>query len=469
MSDELSNSVQENILTLLCFDDGAAPLIISNIESGLFANPYYRNTARKAIDFYKEFKETPKDHIADLLEQELEDANSRPIYMRVLENLFENKSSVNKDYALSTLEKFVREQTLKLTITKAAGAVQSGNIEEAEHILEQGRKKSLTIFNPGTFMFQDMDKTFSFLDDINSEQMTHTGIKELDDLDICPAPGELFTFLARSGAGKSWFLVHLSKFALLQRKKVLHLTLELSEDRLKGRYFQTMFGILNKSTKNPIMSPVFEVDAHGVFSNVDFRELDSRPTLKDGGIFSLLQGELEKMFQVQLVIKEFPTGSLSVEKLEAYLDNLEGYYNFIPDIILLDYLDLMDVDPNKLRIDLGQTAIALRGIAGKRNVAMVTVAQTNKMAEGKKLLTRKYLAEDFSKVMVSDNLITYTQTPEELKKGFARLYVDKARNSPGSFVILLSQNYSMGQFCISSAKLFDDEAYWDVVGVKKDA
>jgi len=465
MSDELSRSVQENILTLLCFDDESAPLIISNVESGLFSNLFYRNIARKAIDFYREFGETPKIHIADLLEIEMdEDVSSRPIYIKILENIFENQDSINKDYALATLEKFIREQTLKLTITKAAAAIQSGKISEAESILEQGRRKSATIFDPGTFMFADMNKTFDFFDRFDEDNLIHTGIHQLDAHDICPAPGELFTFLARSGAGKSWFLVHLSKFALMQRKKVLHLSLELSEDRLKGRYFQTMFGILNKQTNQPILSPVFEVDSHGHFSNINFRELDPQPSLHDGGIITFLKDKLEKLFTPQLVIKEFPTGTLSVERLKTYLDNLENYFNFIPDIILLDYLDLMEMDSDKLRIDLGQTAIALRGIAGERNVAMVTVAQTNKSAEGKKLLTRKYLAEDFSKVRVSDNLITYTQTREEGKRGLARLFVDKARNSPGNMVIHIAQNYSIGQFCSSSALLGDSDVYWEIVG-----
>jgi replicative DNA helicase len=464
MSDELSNSTQENILTLLCFDDESAPIITSNIDSGLFSNTFYRNIARRAINFYKEFSKTPKIHIADLLETELEEGSTRPIYIKILENLFENQNSINKDYALSTLEKFVREQTLKLTITKAAAAIQGGKIEEAESILEQGRRKSATVFDPGTFMFSDETRTFTFLDKLESDDYIHTGIKQLDDLEICPAPGELFTFLARSGAGKSWLLVHLSKFALLQRKKVLHISLELSEERLKARYFQTMFGILNRQTNLPILSPVFEVDSRGVFSNVNFREVEHRPSLQDGGIITVLKEKVEKLFLPQLIIKEFPTGTLSVSKLKTYLDNLEGYYNFIPDIILLDYLDLMEIDSDKLRIDLGQTAIALRGIAGERNVAMVTVAQTNKSAEGKKLLTRKYLAEDFSKVRVSDNLITYTQTNKESKMGMARLFVDKARNSPGNVVILISQNYSIGQFCISSSKLVEDEAYWEIIG-----
>jgi len=464
MNDELSLGSQENILTLLCFDNEAAPIIISNIEVGLFSNPYYRNIAYKAITFYQEFDEVPKNHIADLLELEINDSKTGSIYAKMLGALFENAESVNKEYALKTLEKFVKEQSLKITITRAAEAIQSGRLEEAEHILEKGRKKTISTFDPGTFMFQDMTKSFSFFDTLDQESLIYTGIKQLDDLEVCPSPGELFIFVARSGAGKSWFLVHLSKYALLQRKKVLHISLELSEDRLKGRYFQSFFGLLNKSTNAPISSPVFEVDEDGTFSKVNYRELYGIKSLHERLIIPHLQKELSKFFQFQLVLKEFPTGTLSVDRLNAYLDNLESYHNFTPDIILLDYLDLMDIDAAKLRIDLGQTAVALRGIAGERKIAMVTVAQTNKSAEGRKLLTRKFLAEDFSKVRVADNLITYTQARSERKQGIARLFIDKARNAPDGSTIGITQNYAIGQFCISSARIKNDKYYWETIG-----
>jgi len=175
-----------------------------------------------------------------------------------------------------------------------------------------------------------------------------------------------------------------------------------------------------------------------------------------------LKSKMEELIKPQLIIKEFPTGSLSIQKLRAYLDNLEGYYNFIPDIILLDYLDLMDIDVDKLRIDLGRTAVELRGIAIERNLAMVTVAQSNRAGEDKAWLTRKNLGEDYSKVKTADVLITYNQLKHEKANGLARLFIDKGRNNKDGDAVLISQNYSLGQFCLDSGRIVLED-YGDLI------
>jgi len=162
-----------------------------------------------------------------------------------------------------------------------------------------------------------------------------------------------------------------------------------------------------------------------------------------------------------LVIKCFPSGSLTIEKLEAYLDNLEAYKGFIPDIILLDYLDLMAINSDNKRNDLGRVGVELRGIAGNRNLAMVNVSQTNRVAEGAKVLTRRFLGEDFSKVQTTDVFITTNKTAIEKELGLMRIYVDKGRNDKDGDLIVCSQNLSIGRFIINSSKM--ENKYYDIL------
>lgn len=450
MTDNFTTSLSENILALLIFNGDVAPLLASNIKIEYMENIYHKTIASKAIDYYHKYKEIAGEHISDLLEKEIS-SDKLGIYEKLLKSMFQNSGSINKKYVLDELENFIDGQIIKKSIRKAAEFVQSGEIDKAKHELANSQSKRISTFDPGTFFLKDEANSLTF-GDLNDEFGIYTGIKCLDDAGIIPYPKELYTLVARAGSGKSWFLVHLGKFALMQHKKVLHITLELADDRLKGRYFQTLYGLVSKSTDIQTQVPIFKSDVFGNISDIDFRNIDIPKSLKDADIFDYLKDNMKKFHNPQLIIKEFPTGSLSVDKLKMYLDNLEGYYNFIPDIILLDYLDLMALDVERLRLDLGQTAIALRGIAVERNLAMVTVAQTNKTGEGIGLLTRKHLAEDFSKVRISDNLITYNQTSYEKPAGLARLYIDKARNSKDGGIILISQNYSTGQFCLSSTK-----------------
>jgi hypothetical protein len=463
---EFTNSLQENIITLLAFDKDSAQIIVENVTPKMFSNPYYQRIAELSINFYQEFKDSPNEHLPDLLEPELQDSTKSEIYTKILESMYENKDSLHSKFVLSGLNKFIKTQNIKEALRGAVEALQNGDIDGAENLLESSRKQRINLFEPGTFLFKDKNRTLDFLD-TQEANLIYTGIKELDDLELCPCPGELYTFMARASAGKSWFLIHLAKYALLQRKKILHITLELDEDRLKARYMQNFFSIAMTNNKEllQLQNTYFTKTNHGYVSDINLKDIPTIKSMKDNNIRSYLQDKIEQIRSPKLLIKFFPTGTLSIKGLRSYLDTLEGYENFIPDIILLDYLDLMDIDSTNLRIDLGRTCVDLRGIAGERNIAVVTVAQTSKMAEGVSLLTRKSLAEDFSKVRTSDNLITYTQTPSEYKRGLARLYVDKARNTRQGDVLLISQNYSFGQFCLSSSYMKNNE-YWGILADK---
>ena len=460
MPDQLTSVLSENIITLLVFDKESCPLLINNVEVKYFENLFYKTIASKAIEYFKRFDEPPKEHISDLLDGELK-TDKGEIYAKILRSIYGNKDKINPKYILSELEKFIRAQSLKLSIVEAAELLQSGRVEEAEIVIDKAKNKRISVFDPGAFFLKDMDRSLSFLEKQYNENMILTGIPYLDDNNICPAPGELYVVVARSGVGKTWFMIHLGKFAILQGKKVLHLSLELNEEWVKTRYAQALFGVMSRD-KYRSYNPSLIKDSFGNLSGIDIKDINKPYSTRDEGIHQYLTEQIKQMRDPEIVVKYFPSGSLSLQGLKAYLDNLEGYFNFVPDIILLDYLDCMDLDVERLRIDLAQTAIALRGIAGEKNLAMVTVAQTNRQGEGRSLLTRSSLAEDFSKVRVADYLLTYNQTKFELNMGLARLYVDKARNAETGGIVLITQNYSIGQFCLDSIAV-KPKSYWDIL------
>src|SRR5206468_3066557 len=123
--------------------------------------------------------------------------------------------------------------------------------------------------------------------------------------------------------------------------------------------------------------------------------------------------------RLPLVIREFPSGSLTMDGLRAYLDGLERLHKFVPDIILLDYPALMAIDPARLRIDLGRGTMELRGIAGERNLMLVTPQQGNRAGEKTRWLGREHQAEDYSQGMTADIQLAYNQTLDERTLGLA--------------------------------------------------
>jgi replicative DNA helicase len=116
----------------------------------------------------------------------------------------------------------------------------------------------------------------------------------------------------------------------------------------------------------------------------------------------------------------------------------------------------MALDRANMRISLGSIFVSLRGIATQRNAAMVVATQGGRDAANSQTTRATQVSEDYSKVMTADTIVTYSQTSKEKKLGLARLLVDAARAAKDGFMILITQAYGIGQFCLDSTFMSDD-------------
>jgi hypothetical protein len=78
-------------------------------------------------------------------------------------------------------------------------------------------------------------------------------------------------------------------------------------------------------------------------------------------------------------------------------------------------------------------------------------------------VTGEHAAEDYSKIAISDAVITYNQTLSEKALGIARLFVTAGRNDEDKFNVIIKQSYPIGQFCLESRMM--DRDYWSILGV----
>lgn len=466
--ERLSGALQENILTLLCFNEQYAKLIRHSITANLFESSIFREIATQAIDYLDQFGEPIKEHLPDTMEEILQGKDTRKAntYSRVLDNLFLAKDSINGEYVISQLTKFIRQQHMKSAVVSAVEALENGDVDKAEVELQKGLSSQLITFEAGTHL-SNPQQSLAFFD--TAEHGIMTGVDELDKRDICPRPGEMFLVIAPPKRGKSWALIHFGKWALLQRKKVVHITLEMSEARVSMRYIQSLFSVAKREAL--VKTPRFLTEK-GHLLDIQYEEIE-RMTLKDKGIKAKLSSRIQREFRRRppLIIKQFPTGMLTVSGLRAYLDALERFHKFIPEVLIIDYPDLMQIDGDNIRTDTGKIYKDLRGIAVERNVALIVASQGNRSSSKAKIITDDMVAEDYSKIATADNVITYSQTEMEKKMGLARLFVSNGRNDEDKFVILIAQSYSIGQFCLDSTLLTAD--YWTLIeqqsGKKKES
>jgi len=455
------SALQENFVTLLAYDDKNCVLIRNVIEPEFWGGPYAL-IARRIYEYIDRYKKAPKDHIADLLADKLDEKNKREagLYEDILLGIKDLHDGINTDYVMSQLEKFITRQSMRSIAIDLAKALQKDtdeSLDEAMALLAGTKNQQLSVFDSG-LRLSNKDRVLDFLD--QQVNCFPTGIPEFDKRGFGPTRKELWLYIAAAKRGKTWMLIQLAKMAMVHRLRVCHISLEMSEERSAQRYMQALFALSKRKEKKIITK--FDRDQLGRLVGFNEKEMVPKLSMDDPKIRAKLEHRISKFgprLLDNVIVKQFPTGSLTVRQLEAYLDGLESNERFIPDLLIIDYPDLMKIDKNNYRLSIDEIYKELRGMGVTRNMAVAVVSQSNRANAKAKHVGSDSVAEAYSKVAHADCIITYNQTVAEHKMGLARLFVSGGRNDEDQITLCVSQNYAMGIFAVDSI-LMTGASYW---------
>lgn len=463
MSDRILGALQENTLTLVCVSDKYCRLVRNAVPTNLFSTLLYRDIVERVYSYIDKFGKAPGAHLPDLLEDLLAEKSQRSQAVdSLLHSISQLSQNFNEEYVARQLEQFIRQQQLKLCVVEATKAIQDNDLDRAENVMTKAMKTRLALFDAGL----TLDDVYTNLSAGDPESdMLLSGIPELDQFGHVPKRKESHVLMAPTKRGKTWWLTNLAKRALMQRLKVLVVTLEVSADIYGRRILQSMYS-LTKREGQEIKIPYLEMDDEGKLTDMYLRELKGRPALSNKADVKELGRKLAKFRPSQnIIIKQFPTRMLTIPQLIAYMDGLEAQRNFIPDVLILDYPDLMSLDTSKYRFDLEDIYNRLRGIAIDRNMMLASVTQSNREGADAKQTGEKHVGESYAKIQGADTFLAYSQTKAEHELQLARLYVVAGRNDFDKYSVLITQAYGIGQFCLESRML--DGNYWALLEDKR--
>ena len=213
--------------------------------------------------------------------------------------------------------------------------------------------------------------------------------------------GELGVVIAPTGAGKSMALVHLGSHAIKNNKTVVHYTLELCDTVVASRYD----------------SCITTIPLREVFHRKD----EIYEEIKD------LKG--------QLIVKEYPTKSASVETIRNHLERLRQR-EISPEIIIVDYADLLRSRDKKdeKRHQLESIYEELRAVAQEFECPVWTASQTNRGGLNAEVITMEAISEAFNKCFVADFIFSISRTIQHKNTNGGRMFVAKNRNGPDGLV-----------------------------------
>tara|TARA_Y100000034_G_C6905529_1_gene420022 strand:- start:1599 stop:2903 length:1305 start_codon:yes stop_codon:yes gene_type:complete len=432
MKYEFSENLQRGVLYLLKSNRGFYLQIVNLVQPEYFDFPVHARIFSIVRDHYEEYLKLPNDEII------IEEARKEKVASESLSdyedeilmvNGLDASSLENPDYLLDLVEDFARKASMKEAIKDSIGLLKEDRIEE----IEEKVRKALTVCRTvdyGQVYFPSIKDRWKRVFDEDFSDRYGTFLPSLNRvLEGGLSAKELAMVVAPPGVGKSLFLVNQSVEALMEGRKVLYLSLEMSEDKIAQRFDSVMTLVPQTQLKTQ--------------QNV---------------LYERIEQFCGRYPSSQLVIKQFPTGQATVNSVRALLVQLKNYEDFEPDLIVIDYLELMRPSREGMAEYQAQQRISeeFRGLAVENDCLVWTATQTNRQGRSVKVITDVELADAYGKIRTCDFALSLNQNEEEFENGFMRAYVMKSRNSHQRFIVPINVNYGTLRMT-ESMDIFEEE------------
>lgn len=345
-------TIQKAIIKGFVSDENFVVKVVPYLKPEYFKSLLERELVKEALRFFHEYKALPSEAALiisvskNLPSQEnVDELNEYMTSVREME--------VDSAWLINKTEDFCRTSDFEMSVSKALDVLE-GDTKVSMYDIPRLIQDSLAIsFEPSSShdFFRDAEKQFNWYKekvdkipfDLEMFNRITSGGVERKTLNV---------LLAGTGVGKSLFMCHFAAKYLQYGYNVLYLTLELSEHKIRQRIDANLLDI-------PIQNFV-NLDESMYFAKMRF---------------------LQDKIKGRLKIHEFPPATVSVGHFRRIIDDLALKDNFRPDIICIDYLNLM----NSARVRQGKSyevvkAVAeeCRGLAVECNACVWTGTQVNR-------------------------------------------------------------------------------------------
>lgn len=460
-TDRIFTSHQESIATAIALCDDSQSAIIANLVDVELFDPPFDDLVARCLEHRRQYGRPPgKGHIDDVLAHVFDDKQHKSYgqYDLIVSKMVQQADKLDTQYVLDEVVEFVQSRRMRGELAQAVERYQRGGervLDDIEAILRRGLQvRNQHRVRDYGFTLAD-DRALNFLDQDPTDYCL-VGIKELDERRVVPTKKELFAFLSPPNRGKSFWLIHCGKMALLKGWSVVHYTLENSDDMTAQRYMQALFGGVRH--QGIYRTTVLESAGEGL---VDLKSQTIKPAFVIDDRDKTVKFLSAKMREwnsklANLRIRRFPSGRLTYEMLEQDLDELKIVHGVEPDLVMVDMPQLMKLPKREKDYSaLEELFTNLRGTAVERNLAMVVPQQGNRGSNAAASVRAQHGAGAFGVFGIADNELTYSQTDSEEKHGLARLYLQKVRNNRARTTVAITQHYETGQFVMSSHPMTD--------------
>ena len=349
--------IEQKILTNLIHNEEYCRKVAPFIEPKYFQERQEKVIVQEIMTFFNKFNKSPT---ADIIKIELgnrKDITDKELAecVRMIDTLHEDKP--NHDWLIQKSEQFCKDRAVYNAILDSIKIIDGEDKQHTQEAIPKILQDALAVSfdqHVGHDYIINADERFDFYHR-KEEKLAF----DLELMNKITSGGlsrkSLNVVLAGTNAGKSLFMCHVAAATLMQGKNVIYITMEMSEERIAER-----------------------IDAN--LMNISMDELK----VIDRDVFNNRMAKIAAKTHGKLIVKEYPTASAHSGHIRALLEELKIKREFVPDIVIIDYLNICASARMKMGASINSylyiksIAEELRGLAVEYNVPILTATQTTR-------------------------------------------------------------------------------------------
>ena len=383
---------------------------------------YFFSTAEKQYfsiisKYFERYNALPTKEIIEIEIQNIQNLDEKSF-----DDLIELKYKIDQkkdtkqntlDWLLDNTEKFCKDKALYNALTEAISISENSSKNKLSTTAIPDILSSALAVSFDTKLGHDYidnaDQRFEFFNRKINKLPTH-----LESLNLItnggPARKTINCIAAGTGVGKSLLLCNLAAGYYRSGLSVLYFTLEMEEEKIAER--------IDADLMNLFIADVSKLEQSQWKKNIE--TVKSKCTGK-------------------LVIKEYPTSSAGTIHFKFFLKELKQKKNFVPDVIIVDYLNICASNSHKDKSNsygyIKAVAEELRAFAQENNVGLWTATQLNRDGIDNSEVELKNISESMGGPMTFDFLFALIQTEDLATSGQIMLkqlknrYANKIKNN----------------------------------------
>ena len=399
--------------------------LVGIVDFRWFRTPYVRTMAEVAVAYFKKYgglvsrdlmeSVLQRRNETQLIEANKVDLNSAMFDFNKAKDL--DLGSMDEATKIEKIQRYVKQEAMRNALLDSATDLEKRNTDS---IIEDTLKKFESIQKilfekvdlgselSATEVEETMDEHMEFL--TNPSARISTGWECLDNAThggFYKDGKSIFVFMAQAGLGKSNMLANLGYNFLKQNLKVVVVSMEMSQNVYLRRF-------------------------DSLISKIDIDDLGlvvMAPQLRE---------RMKKFFKVDypgamLNVKEFAPNTQSAKTIGAYLEKLQESKSWKPDVLIVDYLNLLRPNGGSRRSDSNMyedgkvVSEELRQLSYDFGIPIITAVQCNSSGFNTADIGMENIAESRGIAHTADFIAGLYCTEDEQADGIFHMKILKSR------------------------------------------